>query len=58
MKAYVLTTGILFALLVVAHVVRAAVEGVHVVRDPVFAISTLIAVGICAWAVRLLRRMR
>jgi hypothetical protein len=33
MKAYVITTGVLFGLLVVAHVMRAFEEGAHVLTN-------------------------
>ncbi len=56
MKAYLMTTGALFALLTLAHLVRIVVEGRHVATDPVFAIFTIIAAGLCVWALLLLRK--
>jgi len=56
MKAYVLTTGALFGLLVVAHAWRAVEEGAHVAKDPWFVGFTILAVALCGWAVTLLRR--
>jgi len=55
MKAYLLTTGIVFVLVVVAHAARICVEGVHVVADPFFASSTLLSIGLAIWAGRLWR---
>lgn len=55
MTAYVKTSGAIFGLLVLAHVLRAFAEGPHVVRDPFFVLSTLIAAGLCLWAVQILR---
>lgn len=56
MKAYVLTTAVVFALILFGHVWRVAVEGMHVLGDPLFAFSTLLAVGLVGWAARLLLR--
>lgn len=56
MKAYLITTGAVFALLTLAHLVRIVIEGRHVAMDPVFAIFTIISAGLCVWALLLLRR--
>ena len=50
MKAYVITTGVLFALLVVVHVWRAIEEGPHVATDPAYIIITALAAGMAFWA--------
>jgi hypothetical protein len=55
MRAYLLTSGAVFGLLVVAHIIRVFIEGPGVIREPVFAIATILAAGLCLWAVRLLR---
>jgi hypothetical protein len=55
MKAYVLTSGSIFGLLVLAHVLRVIVEGPALARDPFFVIATIVAGALCIWAVRLLR---
>jgi hypothetical protein len=57
MKSYVITTGIVFLLIVVAHIARVAFEGAHVASDPFFILTTLIAVGLCAWTWRLYRML-
>jgi hypothetical protein len=57
MKAYVITSGAVFGLLTIAHIVRAIFEGVHVVANPIFVIITLISAGLCIWAVTTLRRL-
>jgi hypothetical protein len=54
-KGYVLTTGTLFGLLAVVHVVRLVAEGPHVATDPFFVFATLAAAAMCIWAVYLLR---
>lgn len=54
MKAYVMTTGAAFALLVLIHAWRLVVEGVQILADPFYWISTLMAAGLSLWASRLL----
>jgi hypothetical protein len=48
MKAYVLTTGAIFGLIVVAHIWRIAVEGSALAKDPIYMLLTL-ASGVLAW---------
>jgi hypothetical protein len=55
MKAYLITTGIVFALITVAHILRVVAEGPRVAKDPVFSLLTLLAAGLSVWAWRLLR---
>lgn len=55
MRAYVMTSGAMFGLLVLAHILRIFAEGPGVVRDPFFMLSTAIAAALCMWAVRILR---
>jgi hypothetical protein len=54
-KAYLLTTGTIFGLIVMAHVWRVFVEGTHLARDPWYILTTLVAGALCLWAWRLLR---
>jgi hypothetical protein len=54
-RAYLITTSILFALIVIAHIARVFAESTAVLRDPWFVGMTLLAIGMCAWALRLLR---
>ena len=56
MRTYVMTTGVIFALLAVAHVWRMAVESWRLAREPEYIVITLIAVGLSVWAFRLVRR--
>jgi hypothetical protein len=56
-KAYVMTTGSVFGLLVVAHVWRVVEEGPHLTTDPFYIIITAGAAALCLWAWRLLRLM-
>ena len=55
MKAYVMTTGAVFGLLVVAHVWRVFEEGPHLARDPWYIAITAAAAALCLWACRVLR---
>jgi hypothetical protein len=61
MKAYLLTTGTIFGLVGVAHLLRVFVEG-HAWTDPWFLGSNvlifLIGGGIAIWAARLLKVLR
>ncbi len=57
MKAYVMTTGVIFALLVVAHIWRVSVES-HLATDPAFIMTTIIAALLTIWAGRLVWRLR
>ena len=58
MRAYVITTGILFALLVLAHVARLFAEGPGPLADPFFLASTGMAAAMSLWAWFVVRRRR
>ena len=51
-----MTTGVIFALLVVAHVWRVFAESPSLARDPSYIIITLLAGALSVWALSLLRR--
>ena len=53
MKAYLITTGIVFALITLAHIARIIAEGARML-NPFFIVLTLLAAGLCFWAWRLL----
>jgi hypothetical protein len=57
MKAYVLTTGAVFGLLVVAHIWRVVEEGVALAKNPAYIFITIAAAALSFWAWRLLRLM-
>lgn len=57
MKAYVLTSGIVFALIVVAHGLRLSAEGTRLLTEPSFLLTTALALGLTLWAARTLRRI-
>ena len=56
MRAYVITTGAVFAILVAVHVLRAIQEGPELLKEPPFILTTVAAAALCVWAMTLLRR--
>lgn len=57
MKAYVMTTGVVFGLLVVAHIWRVIAENPALAKDPFYIVITIAAAALCLWAWRVLRLM-
>ena len=57
MKTYVMTTGLVFGLVFVAHIWRVMVEGIALAKDPVWVALTIAAAALCLWACRLLKLM-
>ena len=55
MRAYLITTAALFALLTAVHVWRFIEEGSRLATDPWFIGITVLAVLLCGWALRLLQ---
>ena len=55
MKAYIMTTGLLFGLLTLAHLWRVVEEGPQLATDPWYILITVAAAGLGLWAWRLLR---
>jgi hypothetical protein len=58
LKAYLVTTGIVFALIVVAHVARAVAEGAVVLRNPLWVLLTVLAAALATWSAYLLKTSR
>jgi hypothetical protein len=56
MRAYLVITGVIFFLIVVAHIARAASEGSHLAAEPSFVLLTALALGMSIWAGVLFRR--
>jgi hypothetical protein len=50
MKAYVITTGALFGLLTVAHLLRIVMENSHLATDPLYILFTVASAALCIWA--------
>jgi hypothetical protein len=57
-RTYVGISGAIFGCLAIAHAWRVAVEGPALVRDPLFAITTLTAASLSLWSWRLLTGSR
>jgi len=56
MRAYIVTTGVIFGLLVVAHIWRMIAESSSLATDPGYVLITVGAGLLSLWAVRLLLR--
>lgn len=56
MKAYVITSGGIFAALTVAHLMRIGIDNRHLATQPAFILITLAAATLSVWAWRVLRR--
>lgn len=57
MKAYVITTGVIFGLVTVAHIVRIFSEHSHLLTDPFYIALTVLSAGLSIWAWLVLRRL-
>jgi hypothetical protein len=55
MKAYVMTTGAVFGLLTLAHLLRIIGEDPRLATDPSYVLITLVSAALCLWAWRVLR---
>jgi hypothetical protein len=55
MRAYVITTGVIFGLLTLMHVWRVWVEGPQLARSPIFIVLTVLSAALCGWAWRLVK---
>jgi hypothetical protein len=55
MRAYLVTTGVMFALIAVAHLWRIVAESRALATEPWFMGLTIAAAVMSAWAFRLLR---
>lgn len=56
MKSYIITTGVVFGLLALVHIWRIIAEGPHLVKEPMFALTSVLSVGLSLWAWRVARR--
>ena len=56
MKAYVMTTGVLFAALTLVHIWRAVAAEPHLAKDPWYILITAASAVLSIWAGLLLRR--
>lgn len=58
MRVYVMITGTLFGVLVIAHVLRVVQEGPALAKEPWYILITLAAAALSVWAWLLLRRSK
>jgi hypothetical protein len=56
MRLYIITTGVIFALITVAHIARIASES-HVLKEPFFLLLTLLSAALTIWSLVVLRRV-
>ena len=57
MKGYILTSGVLFALLALSHLARIVLESSMLAQRPEFVAITLAAAAMAVWAYRAYRRI-
>ena len=50
MRGYIITSGVLFAALVIVHIARLAAEGTTLLGNPVFLVTTLASAAMAVWA--------
>jgi hypothetical protein len=55
MRAYTITTGVIFALVTIAHLLRMASES-RVLTEPVYILLTILTAALTGWAIYLLAR--
>jgi NO-binding membrane sensor protein with MHYT domain len=55
MKAYVVTTGMIFGLLVAVHLWRMLAENPQLATDPIYLAITVVAGGLAIWSWRVVR---
>ncbi|MEP6741378.1 MAG: hypothetical protein ABJB61_02685 [bacterium] len=58
MKAYVMTTGAVFGLITLAHLLRIIMEGRHLATEPLYILLTVAAGSLSVWALLLLIRSK
>jgi hypothetical protein len=57
MKGYVITSGSVFGLITLAHILRVFAEGPRLVKEPWFILTTIAAAALCVWAWRVFRSL-
>lgn len=57
MRAYVVTTGALFGLIALAHILRIVSESGALASDPWFVLLTILSASLCIWAWRVFRTL-
>ena len=57
MKGYIVTSGVIFALLALSHVARLVLESWRLTREPEYVAITAAAAAMAVWAYRAYRRI-
>lgn len=57
MKAYVITTGVIFGLITISHILRIFFEHRFLATDPVYILLTVLSASLCIWAGLVLRKL-
>jgi hypothetical protein len=57
MRSYVLVSGMVFLLIVLAHVARLFAEGIHLLKEPAFAFTSVLSIALVGWAWRAYRQV-
>jgi hypothetical protein len=58
MKAYVITTGVVFGILTILHLLRIVMENPHLATNPVYILITVVSASLSIWAWYVLRRSK
>ena len=58
MKTYLITTGAVFFLILIAHIARIYQEGLSVLSEPIFLATSFLSIGFWLWAIVLLSKLR
>ena len=56
MKIYIVTTGLIFGIVTVAHIARMITEDGRFATNPFYLAITALSAGLFVWAISLLRR--
>lgn len=58
MRAYLLTSGLIFLVAALTYGARLIAEGIGPLQEPIFVVSSLLALAMAVWAARTLRSSR
>jgi hypothetical protein len=56
LRCYGIATGIVFALIFVAHIARLFAEGTWLLHEPMFILTSILSLGLAGWAAVLVTR--
>jgi hypothetical protein len=56
MNAYILITGVMFALIVLVHPSRVGAEGLHILTQPLLAVTSILSLVLMGWSVAVFRQ--